>query len=189
VNPAAALKSMVSGAPGLRVKKLEGDIEAVDRKVEKIAARAAELQKALDDGDGDAPAIVATATAIATARAERAVLVCAREAAQKLAVAAEAEEAARQEAARRARLLAEAENAGKALEEALIGVCGPLRRFNALIDQLDSDRPKLGIEDYCRAASEIACKDVPRWPIRGNAGGDTWTFDLQLTVPFMQVTK
>lgn len=182
MNPSAVLKAVL-GSPATRAKKLTADIAVVDRRIETLAARAAELQKALDDGDGDAAAIVATAATLATMQAERLVLARALEGAQRIVAQAVAAEAVAAEAARRARLLAEAEVAGKELEEALVGVCAPLRRFNALVDLLDADRPKLGIEDYCLAASEIACKDVPRWPARGNAGADTRSVVLTLTVP------
>lgn len=100
MNPVAVLKAVVAGSPAARVKKLTADIAVVDRRIETSAARAADLQAALDDGDGDAAAIVANAATLQTARAERAVLLRPLEVAQRLVAEAEAEEAARQKAVR-----------------------------------------------------------------------------------------
>jgi hypothetical protein len=174
----AILKSIVSGSPAKRVEKLESKLTVLDSRIGVLAAEAAAI-----DGGEDPAGVVAAGATLATARAERLVLARALEGAQRIVAQAVAAEAVAAEAARRARLLAEAEAAGKDLEEALVGVCAPLGRFNALVDLLDADRPKLGIEDYCLAASEIACKDVPRWPARGNAGADTRSVALTLTVP------
>lgn len=184
MSASAALKVIVTGSPAARVKKLESKLTALDGRIGVLAAEAAAI-----DGGEDPAGVVAAGATLATVRAERLVLAGALEGAQRIVAQAVAAEAVAAEAARRARLLAESEAAGKDLEEALVGVCAPLRRFNALVDQLDNDRPKLGIEDYCLAASEIACKDVPRWPIRGDKGADTRSVSLVLTVPVVQVTK
>lgn len=184
MSTAAVLKSFVSGSPDKRVKKLEADVEAVDRKVEKIAARAAELQKALDDGDGDAAAIVATAATLATARAERAVLSAPLDAARKLVAQAAAEEAARQAEARLAELLAEGEKTGADLQAALAETCRQLGRFIPLEAQLKHvGRLRTGLDGYCQAAGKVACKDlVVPW---GEDRQYTQSVSLVLTVPLV----
>ncbi|HEX7604825.1 MAG TPA: hypothetical protein VF316_24570 [Polyangiaceae bacterium] len=182
MNPSAVLKAIVAGSPAARVKKREGDVEAVDRKIEKSAAHVADLQKAFDDGDGDAAAIVAASSAVVPLRAERAVLVSALESARQIVREAGVEEERRQEAARHAKLLAEAEAAGKDLLDALVRVCAPLERFEAISDRLDDSRPKLGIEDYADEASRIACRDAK--PNLIKPGGEyTRSLSFMLTVP------
>jgi hypothetical protein len=175
---ASAVLKAFAVSPVARVKKLEAKLSAHDGRLVALA-----VEEAAIDGGEDPAARVAAGAAVQTARAERLVLVGALEAARQIVAQAEAEEAARQAVVRREKLQAQVEAAGKDLEAALVGVCAPLGRFNALLDQLDDDRPRLGVEDYCLAASAIACKEIPKWPIRGNPKGDTRTVDFQLTVP------